>query len=330
MTPPTARESAGDQRGQPRPASLLPRSALLARRVAPSHDESPSVAMGSGSFQNRDMTRALSAPAALVTLVVIASVLGTSAPAASAQQTGRGARAPRDLQAELARIDLDRCFEDPAWGESTTRVSLVVHPDGVWALALDGAVTDASHASMAPALRTCLEDAIRSTWGELIVPAPRRDRVLVRTFDFRVHHEDPAVRLAELRARFDGARSDLARCVLDLAERRLVVEVRLGAEGRVEVVLPRPDVNRALCITNSLGVFMPGAVVAIRETIEARAAPQAVIAGERELCAWGGLGGPPPDDVVRTCAAGLRCCAAGGAAGSDSVCMRTSRCPALP
>jgi len=277
------------------------------------------------------MTRAPTWKPTSIALLSMLCVLLTGAHQASAQRTARRARAQRDLGAEFDRIALDPCFASPDWVESSTRASLVVHPDGVWALALDGAVTDARYASMAPALRTCIEDALRSTWGERIAPAPSRDEVHVRTFDFRVHHEDPAVRLAELRARIAAARSDIARCVADLPGRRLAVEVRLGVDGRLVVTLPRPDVNRGLCITNSLGVFMPGAAVAIRETFEAPVTPAGVAGGEGALCAWGERHGtPPPDGAVRTCAAGLMCCAAGGAAGSDSICMRTTHCPAYP
>ena len=71
----------------------------------------------------------------------------------------------------------------------------------------------------------------------------------------------------------------------DLPGRRLAVELRLGADGRLEVVLPRPDVNRGLCITNSLGVFMPGAEVAIRETMQTPATPAGVGGGEGALFA---------------------------------------------
>ena len=265
-----------------------------------------------------------------MTLALLVCWLASPGREASAQRTARRAVATRDLGAELGRIDLDACFENPAWVDSATRVSVVVHPDGVWALALDGAVTDASHASMAPALRTCLEDGLRAVWGEVIAPAPRRDEVHVRTFDFRVHHEDPAVRRTELRERFESVRRDLSRCVMDLPGRRLEVVLRLGVDGRVEAVLPRPDVNRGICITNSLGTFMPGAAVTLRDTIDGRVAPRTVTAGEGELCAWGGHRGPPPLDEVRACAAGLTCCAAGGAAGSDSICMRTTHCPAYP
>ncbi len=277
------------------------------------------------------MTRSHAWKPTSIALVSMVCVLGAWAHQASAQRTSRQARAQRDLGEEFDRIDLDACFASPDWVESSTRASLVVHPDGVWALALDGAVTEATYASMAPALRTCMEDALRATWGERIAPAPRRDEVHVRTFDFRVHHEDPTVRRAELRERIAGARSDLARCVADLPGRRLAVELRLGVDGRLEVALPRPDVNRGLCITNSLGVFMPGAAVAIRETIEAPVTPAGVAGGEGALCGWGERHRtPPPEGAVRTCAAGLMCCSAGGAAGSDSMCMRTTHCPAYP
>jgi hypothetical protein len=281
------------------------------------------------AFHDRLMNGSSASALTLVTLALLTCGLASGGREVSAQRSARRAPA-RDLRAELARVDLDPCFEDPAWIDSATRVSVVVHPDGVWALALDGAVTDANHASMAPALRTCLEDRLRATWGEVIAPPPRRDEVHVRTFDFRVHHEDPAVRRTELRERFERVRRDLTRCVLDLPERRLDVVVRLGADGRVEVELPRADVNRGLCIANSLGTFMPGASVTLRETIDGRVARRAVTAGEGELCAWGGHRGPPPLDEVRSCAAGLTCCAAGGAAGSDSICMRTTHCPAYP
>lgn len=166
--------------------------------------------------------------------------------------------------------------------DTSTRAALVVHPDGAWVLALDGAVSDANHEALAPALRQCMEGILTQTFGRVIAPAPRTSQVYVRTFDFRIHHEDASVRLAELQARFDAARPDLARCVLDLSEARLRVRVRLRADGRVEVDLPRPDVNRGLCITNSLGTFMPGAAVAIRETIEG-SARRTVIASRRSV-----------------------------------------------
>ena len=272
------------------------------------------------------MKNIISAKVALITLVV-----GAFALPASAQRAPRSARpAPRNLQAEFDQIDFDACFANPMWVETSTRAALVVHPDGAWALALDGSVTDANYASLAPALRTCLEDTLRQTFGQTISAAPRTPQLYVRTFDFRIHHEDPAVRLAELRARFDAARSDIARCVLDLSEQRLVVRIRLLADGRVEADLPRPDVNRGICITNSLGTFMPGAAVAIRETIEGSARRRVTIAREGEICMWGERHHRLPDDDPRTCAAGLTCCAAGGAAGSDSICMRTSNCPAYP
>lgn len=248
----------------------------------------------------------------------------------SAQRAGRRARA-RDLGAELERMPLDVCFENPAWMDTSTRVSVVVHPDGVWALALDGAANDANLEPLAPALRACVEQVVRTSWGAVIAPAPRQDEVHVRTFDFRVHHEDPSVRRDELRARYEASRADLARCVLDLPGRRLDVVLRLGADGRVEAELPRPDVNRGLCITNTLGVFMPGAAVTLRVTIDAGAAPRVRQGGEGALCGWGERRGPPPADAeIYACAPGLQCCAAGGAAGSDSICMRTTHCPAYP
>jgi hypothetical protein len=276
------------------------------------------------------MTRALRIAIPLATSALIVCALGVRAERACAQR--RGGRAPqRDLGGELGRLDLDPCFENPAWVDSATRVSVVVHPDGVWALALDGAATDANHESMAPALRNCLEERLRAAWGERVTPAPRRDEVHVRTFDFRVHHEDPTVRRAELRERLDASRADLARCVLDLPQRRLDVSIRLGADGRVEAELPRADVNRGLCITNTLGTFMPGAAVTVRTTIDAGAAPRVRQGGEGALCGWGERRGPPPADAeIYTCAPGLQCCAAGGAAGSDSICMRTTHCPPYP
>ena len=268
----------------------------------------------------------ISAKVALITLV-----MGAFALPGAAQRAPRSARpAPRDLQAEFDQINFDACFANPMWIETSTRAALVVHPDGAWALALDGAVTQASYLSLAPTLRGCLEDKLRETLGGLVSAPPRTSQLYLRTFDFRIHHEDPAVRLGELRARLDAARPDLARCVLDLRAPRLVVRIRLLASGRVEVDLPRPDVNRGLCITNTLGTFMPGAEVAIRETIDVNARRRVVTAGEGEICMWGERHRTPPDNDPRACAAGLTCCAAGGAAGSDSICMRTPNCPAYP
>lgn len=281
------------------------------------------------AFHDRLMNGSSASTLTLVTLALLTCGLASGGREVSAQRSARRAPA-RDLRAELARVDLDPCFENPAWMDTSTRVSVVVHPDGVWAMALDGAGTDATHESMAATLRACLEERLRLAWGASITPAPRRDEVYVRTFDFRVHHEDPAVRRTELRERFESVRRDLTRCVMDLPDRRLEVVLRLDADGRLSAELPQPDVNRGLCITNSLSTFMPGAAVTLRVTIDGRVAPRAITAGEGELCAWGGHRGPPPLDEVRTCATGLTCCAAGGAAGSDSICMRTTHCPAYP
>ena len=237
---------------------------------------------------------------------------------------------PRFSGADFDEVNFARCYENPGWMDSMVRASLVVHPDGVWVLALDGALDDPMHASLAPELRRCMEETLVQALGRVIPSAPRASSVFVRTFDFRIHHEDPAVRQAQLQVRFDGVRAELSRCVLDLRQPRVRVRIHLRADGRVEVTLPRPDVNRGLCITNQLGTFMPGAEASLRETIEGSARRRAVVSGEGGLCGWGEHRGPPPVETEYSCAAGLHCCPAGGAPGSDSICMRTANCPPYP
>lgn len=263
-------------------------------------------------------TRTLFAPGALITMVV-----GAFAHPASAQQA-RPFRA-----ADFERVDFARCTENPSWLDARIRASLVVHSDGAWALALDGSVDDPTYAPLVPALRQCMEDVLSERLGRVLSPAPRAARVFVRTFDLQAHQVDPPSRLTELRARVEAGRADLARCVADLPEQRLRVRIHVHADGRVEAVLPRRDVNRSLCITNTLGTFAPGAEVTMNETLEGQLAT--VTVREGGICAWGGHSGPPPTNESFVCASGLTCCASGGAAGSDSICMRVSNgCPPYP
>ncbi len=261
--------------------------------------------------------RTLFAPGALITMV-----LGAFAHPLSAQQA-RPFRA-----ADFERVDFARCIENPSWLDARIRASLVVHSDGAWALALDGSVDDPTYAPLVPALRQCMEDTLAERLGRVVSPAPRAARVFVRTFNLQAPQVDPPSRLTELRARVEAGRADMARCVADLPEQRLRVRIHVRADGRVEAVLPRRDVNRSLCITNTLGAFAPGAEVTMNETIEAA---QTVIVAEGGLCAWGERHGAPPTSQSFVCAEGLTCCASGGAAGSDSICMRiSSGCPPYP
>ena len=259
------------------------------------------------------------AQGALMTMVV-----GAFAHSGSAQQVARPFRA-----ADFERVDFAPCTENPSWADARIRASLVVHSDGVWALALDGSVNDPNYAPLVPALRQCMEDALTQRLGRVLSPAPRAARIYVRTLDLRTPLLDLPSRLTELRTRLEANRADMARCVADLAEQSLRVRIHVHADGRVEVVLPRRDTNRALCITNSIGVFAPGAEVTMNETIDGHLAT--VVVAEGGLCAWGGHRGPPPIIESLVCADGLMCCASGGAAGSDFVCMRVSNgCPLYP
>lgn len=263
--------------------------------------------------------RSLFAPGALITMVV-----GAFAHSASAQQAARPFRA-----ADFERVDFAACTENPSWADARIRASLVVHSDGIWALALDGSVNDPNYAPLVPALRQCMEDALIARLGPALSPAPRAARIYVRTLDLRAPLLDPPSRLTELRTRLEATRADMARCVADLSEQRLRVRIHVHADGRVEVVLPRRDTNRGLCISNSLGVFAPGAEVTMNETIEGQLAT--VTVAEGGLCGWGGHRGSPPTIESFVCADGLTCCASGGVAGSDSVCMRVSNgCPLYP
>ena len=263
--------------------------------------------------------RHLVSSSALITMVV-----GAFAHSGSAQQVARPFRA-----ADFERVDFAPCLENPNWMDARIRASLVVHSDGIWALALDGSVSDPNYAPLVPALRQCMEDALTERLGRVLSPAPRAARIYVRTLDLRAPLVDPPSRLTELRARLEATRADMLRCVADLAEQSLRVRIHVHSDGRVEVVLPRRDTNRTLCITNSLGTFGPGAEVTMNETIEGQL--PTVTVREGGICAWGGHDGPPPTNESFVCARGLTCCTGGGAAGSDSICMRVSNgCPAYP
>lgn len=108
-------------------------------------------------------------------LLVVLPLLLLSVGLSGAQAQSRATQS-RATRRAFERAPLETCLVTPAFSGVEVRVSLVLHRDGTWLVAIDHAADAVNDA----AFEACAEALLFEILGEQIRPAPRRSVVLER------------------------------------------------------------------------------------------------------------------------------------------------------
>ena len=240
----------------------------------------------------------------------------------------------RSILDGLGPSPCDEIAEQDLW---SARISLVVHPDGAWSVAL-GPVE--APLPLAPArldaLGACAIAALSEHLPPTLPAPPRAATVLVREWRYPTNAE------RALLARFHSLRTPITACVHALhpdARGDVALTLRAPTAGPPDV-RPRTltPVARVVARCTAQALVMTPALAHPVDAVLTLSAPPATRDRPRAdgtlgaVCGWGMPFSPDRDHLPAPapCRAGLRCCPAGGAAGSGSVCTRYARCPAYP